>query len=45
MWNALRADFSEFVSNVADDTSNVLDQLDAGTAAVTGDTDDDNNNV
>ena len=30
MWNALRFDFQEFVSTVADDTSNVLSQLDTG---------------
>ena len=30
MWNALRSDLKEFVSTVADDTSNVLSQLDTG---------------
>lgn len=30
MWNSLRADFKEFVSTVADDTSNALSKLDAG---------------
>ena len=30
MWNALRSDLQEFVSTVADDTSNVLSQLDTG---------------
>jgi BSD domain len=30
MWNALKADFQEFVSTVTEDTSNVLSKLDAG---------------
>lgn len=30
MWNALRADFSEFVTTVTEDTSNVLSQIDTG---------------
>ena len=30
MWNALRSDFQEFVSTVADDTSNVLSKIDTG---------------
>lgn len=30
MWNALKADFQEFVSTVTEDTSNVLSKLDSG---------------
>ena len=43
MWNALRADFQEFVSTVADDTSNVLSKLDAGMEKGEGDDDNEEN--
>ena len=43
MWNALRSDLKEFVSTVADDTSNVLSQLDTGLNESNDDNDDDDN--
>lgn len=40
MWNALRSDFSEFVSTVTEDTSNVLSKIDSGIGGANGDEDD-----